>query len=96
MDVPLCQCEQHGHRGGRISVGKPGCGIVLIFSGSRSPVRYTRRESSNSLNGGAPLFQLVGDRFQMLGDDIFDEHVAACDRGGNRRLPASIRVGMME
>ena len=62
---------------GCISVGKPGCGIVLIFSGSISPDTADPHGVVELLNGRARLFQLRGDGLQMLGDDIADQHIAA-------------------
>lgn len=51
-----------------MSVGKPGCGMVLTLQWRRGPVRRTRMESSNSSISPAHLLQLSRNGFQMLGD----------------------------
>ena len=63
MEVPFASVSSTLIRG-CISVGKPGCGMVLIFSGSMSPVRETRTESSYS-STCAPAFsslEVMGSR----------------------------------
>ena len=47
MEVPFASVSS-AVISGCISVGKPGCGIVLSLSGFSSPVRVIRSASSNS------------------------------------------------